>query len=55
LRCRTDATDLKPSKSRPPAGIVTLTHRLLNQRDQIACQCLRSALLKRSDASAFGH
>lgn len=50
LRCGTEVTDLKPSKSRPTAGIVTFMHRLLNQRDQIVCQCLRTALLKRSDA-----
>lgn len=50
LRCETEVTDLKASKSRPTAGIVTFTHRLLNQRDQIVCQCLRTALLKRSDA-----
>ena len=50
LRCETEVTDLKPSKSRPTAGIVTFMHRLLNQRDQIVCQCLRTALLKRSDA-----
>ena len=50
LRCETEVTDLKPSQSRPGAGIVTFTHRLLNQRDQIVCQCLRMALLKRSGA-----
>lgn len=50
LRCETEVTDLKPSKSRPTAGVVTFTHRLLNQRDQIVCQCLRMALLKRSGA-----
>ncbi|MCI4591732.1 MaoC family dehydratase [Sphingobium sp. BYY-5] len=48
LRCETDVTDLKPSKSRPGAGIVTFTHRLLNQRDEIVCQCLRMALLQGS-------
>jgi acyl dehydratase len=50
MRCETDVTDLKPSKSRPGAGIVTFTHRLINQRDEVVCQCLRMALLKRSDA-----
>ncbi|MES2174384.1 MAG: MaoC family dehydratase [Pseudomonadota bacterium] len=50
MRCESEVTDLKPSKSRPGAGIVTFTHRLHNQRDQIVCQCLRMALLKRSDA-----
>ena len=49
MRCETEVTDLKPSKSRPGAGIVTFTHRLYNQRDEIVCQCLRMALLKRSD------
>lgn len=49
MRCETEVTDLKPSKSRPGAGIVTFTHRLYNQRGEIVCQCLRMALLKRSD------
>ena len=47
MRAETEVTDLKDSKSRPNAGIVTFTHRLINQRDQIVCQCLRSALLFR--------
>ncbi|KQS48864.1 MULTISPECIES: MaoC family dehydratase [unclassified Sphingomonas] len=47
MRAETDVTELKPSKSRPEAGIVTFTHRLINQRDEIVCQCLRTALLKR--------
>ena len=50
MRCETEVTELKPSKSRPNAGIVTFTHRLINQRDEIVCQCLRSALLLRSPA-----
>jgi acyl dehydratase len=28
-------------------GIVTFTHRLINQRDEIVCQCLRTALIER--------
>ncbi len=47
MRAETEVTALKPSKSRPEAGIVTFTHRLINQRDEIVCQCLRTALLKR--------
>jgi acyl dehydratase len=50
MRCETEVTDLKPSKSRPGAGIVTFNHRLYNQRDEVVCQCLRMALLKKSDA-----
>ncbi len=52
MRCQTEVTDLKPSKSRPNAGIVTFTHRLINQRDEIVCQCLRTALIERR-ASPF--
>jgi len=47
MRCETEVTDLKPSKSRPNAGIVTFTHRLINQRDEVVCQCLRTALIER--------
>ncbi|KKW90682.1 MULTISPECIES: MaoC family dehydratase [Sphingobium] len=49
LRAETEVTDLKPSKSRPGAGIVTFTHRLVNQRDEVVCQCLRMALIKGSE------
>jgi len=51
LRGETEISDLKPSKSRPGAGIVTFTHRLINQRDEVVCQCLRMALLKGSEAA----
>ena len=50
LRARTEIVDLKDSKSRPGAGIVTFRHELINQRDEIVCQCLRSALLHRTPA-----
>jgi acyl dehydratase len=48
LRAETEVVGLKDSRSRPDAGIVTFAHRMLNQRDEIVCQCLRTALLKRS-------
>lgn len=51
MRAETEVADLKPSKSRPGAGIVTFTHRLLNQRDEVVCQCLRMALIKGSHAA----
>jgi len=50
MRAETEVTDLRTSKSRPGAGIVTFTHRLLNQRDEVVCRCLRMALLKSSAA-----
>ena len=50
LRARTEVVDLKDSKSRPGAGLVTFRHELISQRDEIVCQCLRSALLHRTPA-----
>jgi acyl dehydratase len=50
MRAETEIVALKDSKSRPTAGIVTFQHILLNQRDQIVCQCLRPALLHRKPA-----
>ena len=49
LRARTEIVDLKDSKSRPGAGIVTFRHELINQRDEIVCQCERSALINRKN------
>jgi acyl dehydratase len=48
MRGTSEVTALKLSRSRPDAGIVTFTHELLNQRDEVVCRCLRMALLKRT-------
>jgi acyl dehydratase len=50
MRAETDVASLKASKSRRGAGIVTFAHRLVNQRDEIVCQCLRMALIHGSGA-----
>lgn len=47
MRATSEVTDLKDSKSRPSAGIVTFQHELINQRGEVVCRCLRSALLTR--------
>ncbi|BDW80616.1 MaoC family dehydratase [Erythrobacter sp. Dej080120_24] len=47
LHARSVVKELRASNSRPDAGIVTFTHELLNQRDQVVCRCERSALLQR--------
>lgn len=47
LRATTEVTALKDSRSRPDAGIVTFAHELHNQRGELVCRCLRTALLKR--------
>ena len=49
LRGTTEVVELKESKSRPNAGIVTFSHELLNQRDEVVCRCLRMAMLKKKD------
>lgn len=50
MRAETEVVELKPSQSRSNAGIVTFMHQLINQRDEIVCRCLRSALLLRTPA-----
>ena len=50
LRATTEIVELKESKSRPQAGIVTFKHEMINQRNEIVCQCLRMALVKRKAA-----
>lgn len=47
MRAESDVMELRASRSRPSAGLVTFRHRLLNQRNQIVCECARTALLKR--------
>ena len=42
-----EVTELRESKSRPTGGLVTFTHELLNQRDEVVCRCLRTVLLKK--------
>lgn len=46
LHATSEVTALRPSKSRPGQGIVTWRHEMWNQRDEMVCQCLRSALVK---------
>lgn len=47
LRSTSEVVELRASKSRPNAGIVTFKHESLNQNDVVVCRCLRSALLKK--------
>ena len=50
IRAETEVVSSRESRSRPDAGIVTFQHRALNQRDEVVCQCLRSALIRRKPA-----
>ena len=45
LRSESECLEVRTSKSRPNAGIVTWEHRSFNQRGELVCKCTRSALL----------
>ncbi len=50
LRSESECIAVRESKSRANAGIVTWAHRSYNQRDELVCECTRSALLLKSPA-----
>lgn len=47
LRFETVVRERRESRSRPTAGIVVFEHRAFNQRDELVCQCRRTALMQR--------
>ena len=50
LRSESECLEVRESKSRPNAGIVTWEHRSYNQRSELVCKCTRSALLLKKSA-----
>jgi acyl dehydratase len=50
LRSESECIAVRESNSRPNAGIVTWAHRSFNQRDELVCECTRSALLRKKPA-----
>ena len=48
MRATSEVTAVKESRSRPNAGVVTWTHELVNQRNEVVCRCSRSALMRRA-------
>jgi acyl dehydratase len=50
LRSESECIEVRESKSRPNAGIVTWEHRSFNQRGEQVCKCTRSALLLKKPA-----
>jgi acyl dehydratase len=48
LRCETTVVEKRDSRSRPTAGVVVFEHRAHNQRDELVCQCRRTALLHKA-------
>ena len=52
IRVESEVVELRDSKSRPTAGIVTFMHRAFNQRGELVAHCRRSGLqLKRPVAA----
>jgi acyl dehydratase len=49
VHATSEVMELRESRSRPDAGIVTFTHELINQRGEVVCKCLRTALIKRKN------
>jgi acyl dehydratase len=47
MQATSEVVELRDSRSRPTAGLVTFRHELINQRAEIVCQCLRTGLLQR--------
>ncbi len=50
LRMETEVVELRESRSRPTAGIVTFLHRAFNQNDVLVASCKRSGLQHRKPA-----
>ena len=50
IRSMTVVKEIRESKSRPNAGIVTFQHTGLNQRNEEVCLCTRQALMLRKPA-----
>ncbi|SFQ23413.1 MaoC family dehydratase [Pseudomonas borbori] len=48
IRAVTTVQDIRESKSRPNAGIVTFLHEGVNQRGEVVCSSKRQALMLRS-------
>ncbi len=48
LHFETECLDLRPSKSRPTAGLVTWAHRAINQRGETVCTLKRTALIRKA-------
>jgi acyl dehydratase len=52
IRVETEVIELRESKSRPNAGIVTFIHRAYNQKDELVAHCKRAGLQLKRPAGA---
>ena len=54
LRFETEVVELRDSRSRPDAGIVTFLHRAFNQRGELVGHCKRMGLQRKRPAVVAG-
>ena len=52
VRVTSEVIDLRESKSRPDAGIVTFLHQAFNQKDELVASCKRTGLQRNRPAAA---
>lgn len=52
IRVTTEVIELRESRSRPNAGIVTFLHKAYNQKDELVASCKRSGLQLKKVAAA---
>ncbi len=52
VRVTSEVIDLRESKSRPDAGIVTFLHQAFNQKDELVASCKRTGLQRKRPAAA---
>ena len=50
ISCTTEVVLVRPSRSRPDAGIVEFLHRAYNQNDVLVAECRRQAFMRRRPA-----
>ena len=50
LHVRTEVLSVRPSQSRPEAGLVEMRHTAYNQDDVVVARCTRTAFMKRAPA-----
>lgn len=53
LRVETEVVELRESKSRPEAGIVTFIHRAYNQDDILVASCKRAGLQRKKPGQTY--
>ncbi|GMA14918.1 MaoC family dehydratase [Deinococcus metallilatus] len=51
IRAESEVLEARESRSRPNAGLVTVEHRAINQRDEVVARCKRTALMQKKPSA----